>query len=300
MKNRRIKPDIMKTKFLFAIICLFFLTGCHFNNKNKSTEIESKSSSHEKWSYSGESGPDYWPELEGQSVCNGQHQSPVNISDIDTKPGKLVQESLDLYYQDITTIKSITNNGHTIQYNFDAESNFVSLHNKQYKLKQFHFHSPSEHTINGKHYPLEIHFVHHSEASNSYIVIAMLVELGEPDPAFDFLEKYLPINVDETKEINSNYYFGSTFPEMYGKDTLNLYTYEGSLTTPPCTESVLWLVIKDPTYASASQIEMLQKLMPKNNYREVQPLNGRIIYNELVVDDISVLNHKITIETNNL
>jgi carbonic anhydrase len=132
--------------------------------------------------------------------------------------------------------------------------------------------------------------VHHSEATNSYIVIAILVEQGEPDPAFDFLEKNLPIYVGETKEVNSNYYFGSTFPEMYGKDTLNIYSYQGSLTTPPCTESVLWIVIKDPTYASASQIEILQKLMPKNNYREVQPLNGRPIYSEIILDDISVLN----------
>ena len=281
----------MKTKFLFAIITVLFLSGCRFNNNNESTEIESKSSSHEKWSYTGESGPEHWAELEDQSVCDGKHQSPVNISDIDVKPGNLVQESLDLYYQDITTIKSITNNGHTIQYNFDSNSDFVSLDDNQYKLKQFHFHSPSEHTINGVRYPLEIHMVHHSEATNSYLVVAMLVEQGEPDPAFDFLQKYLPINVGETKEINGKYYFGSTFQEMFGKDTLNLYTYQGSLTTPPCTESVLWLVIKDRTYASASQIEILQKLMPKDNYREVQPLNGRLICNEIVADDIAVLNH---------
>ena len=291
MKNRRIKPEIMKTKFLFAILTLFFFSGCQFFDKNKSTEIESKPSSHEKWSYTGESGPEHWAELEDQAVCDGQHQSPVNISDIDIKPGKLIQESLDLSYQEVTTIKSITNNGHTIQYNFDANSNLVSLHDKQYKLKQFHFHSPSEHTINGTHSPLEIHLVHHSEATNSYIVIAILVQQGEPDDAFDFLEKYLPIHVGETKEINSKYYFGSTFSEMYGKDTLNIYTYEGSLTTPPCTESVLWVVIKDPAYASKSQIVMLQKLMPKDNYREVQSLNGRLIYNEIIEDDISVLNH---------
>ena len=201
----------MKTKFLVTIMISFLFLGCHFNNKNKSTEKGSKSSSHEKWSYTGESGPDHWDELKGQSVCSGQHQSPINIRDKDVKPRELVQDSLDLYYQDITTIKSITNNGHTIQYNFEANSNIVSLHDMQYKLKQFHFHSPSEHTINGKHYPIEIHLVHHSEATNSYIVFAILVEQGEPDDAFDFLEKYLPINVGVTKEINSNYYFGSTF-----------------------------------------------------------------------------------------
>ena len=126
MKNRRIKPEIMKTKFLFAILTLFFFSGCQFFDKNKSTEIESKPSSHEKWSYTGESGPEHWAELEDQAVCDGQHQSPVNISDIDIKPGKLIQESLDLSYQEVTTIKSITNNGHTIQYNFDANSNLVS------------------------------------------------------------------------------------------------------------------------------------------------------------------------------
>ena len=281
----------MKNIFLFAIIILFFHSGCQFNNGNKSIEIESMPSSHEKWSYTGESSPEHWAELEDQSVCNGQHQSPVNIIDIDIRQGNLVKDSLDLSYQDITTIKSITNNGHSIQYNFDADSNHVSLHGNLFKLKQFHFHSPSEHTINGRHYPLEIHLVHHSETTNSYIVMAMLVEQGEPAPAFDFLEKHLPINVDQTKEINSNYYFGSTFHEMYGKDTLNIYSYEGSLTTPPCTETVLWVIVKDPTFASESQIEILQKLMPKNNYRNVQPLNGRLIYKEIIVDDISASNN---------
>lgn len=276
--------EIMKIKILFATIPLFLFSGCRYNDKDKSAEIESKSSSHEKWNYSGESGPEFWAELETSSDCGGQHQSPINIIDIETIPGKITERISDIRYEDKTTIKSITNNGHTIQYNFNGDLNVIGYQNKQYKMEQFHFHSPSEHTINGVRYPLEIHMVHHSEESNSYIVLAILVQQGEPDSTFTFLEKYLPINQGETKEVNESYDFGTTVSESFGVDTVNVYTYQGSLTTPPCTEDVIWIVMKDASNASATQIELLQKLMPKNNYRETQLINDRKVYHEIITD----------------
>ncbi len=275
----------MKNKiFFFALTILISLTGCDSSNKNKSTDKNKETPSHSKWDYTGESGPEHWAELESDSDCGGLHQSPINIIDIQTIPGEIAEGISDIQYEDMTTIESITNNGHTIQYNFNGDLNVIGYKNKQYKMKQFHFHSPSEHTINGVRYPLEIHMVHHSEESSSYIVFAALVQQGEADPTFTFLESYLPINEGETKEINKSFNFGSTTSEIFGMDSVDLYTYHGSLTTPPCTEEVIWVVMKNASSASAKQIELLQKLMPKNNYRETQPINDREVYREIITD----------------
>lgn len=126
--------------------------------------------------------------------------------------------------------------------------------------------------------------VHHSEESNSYIVFAALVQQGEANPTFTFLENYLPIQEGETKEINKSFNFGSTTSDIFEMDSVNLYTYQGSLTTPPCAEDVIWIVMKEVSSASAEQIELLQRLMPKNNYRETQPINGRKAYREIITD----------------
>ncbi len=270
---------------LTAIITICSLLGCEGSDKNTSEVKESKSDAHHEWDYSGESGPDSWAKLEVGYDCGGQHQSPINLNDNETIPGNIVERISDIAYEEQTTIKSITNNGHTIQYNFNGDLNIVEYKNKQYKMKQFHFHSPSEHTINGERYPLEIHMVHHSEESNAYIVFAIMVEEGEPESTFEFLEQYLPIEEGETKEVNETYYFGATLNESFGVDSLNVFTYNGSLTTPPCTEDVVWIVMKDATSASGKQIEILQELMPKNNYRETQPLNGRKIFHETITDN---------------
>ena len=275
----------MKNKiFFYALTVLISITGCDSSNKNKSTDNNEEAPLHSKWDYTGESGPEHWTELESDSDCGGLNQSPINIIDIQTIPGEITESISDIQYEDMTTIESITNNGHTIQYNFNGDLNIIGYKNKQYKMKQFHFHSPSEHTINGVRYPLEIHMVHHSEESNSYIVFAALVQQGEADPTFTFLESYLPINEGETKEINKSFDFGSTTSEIFGMDSVDLYTYHGSLTTPPCTEEVIWVVMKNASSASAEQIELLQRLMPKNNYRETQPINDRKVYHEIIAD----------------
>jgi carbonic anhydrase len=270
--------------FLFALTVLLSITACDNSKKDKSTDQNEETPSHTKWDYTGESGPEHWADLESNSDCSGQHQSPINIIDIQTIPGEMTEGISDIQYEDMTTIESITNNGHTIQYNFNGDLNVIGYKNKQYKMKQFHFHSPSEHTINGVRYPLEIHMVHHSEETNSYIVFAVLVQQGEADPTFTFLGNYLPINEGETKDINKSFDFGSTTSEIFETDSVDLYTYRGSLTTPPCTEDVIWIVMKDASSASVEQIELLQRLMPKNNYRETQPINDRKIYHEIITD----------------
>lgn len=269
---------------LFVFFVFLSLLGCNNSSENKSTNNKKETAHHSKWDYTGESGPEHWAELESGSDCSGQHQSPINIIDIQTIPGEITKGISDIQYEDMTTIKSITNNGHTIQYDFNGDLNVIGYKNRQYKMKQFHFHSPSEHTINGVRYPLEIHMVHHSEETNSYIVFAVLVQQGVADPTFTFLEKYLPIREGETKEINKSFDFGSTTSEIFGMDSVDLYTYHGSLTTPPCTEEVTWVVMKNASSASAEQIELLQRLMPKNNYRATQPINDRNVYHEIIAE----------------
>lgn len=269
---------------IIAMLFILALSACITSEKKATQEQEVSSTKNLKWDYIGESGPRYWSQLESGSECDGLHQSPINIVGIESTPGTNLDRINIMDFEEETTITSITNNGHTIQYNFNGELNKVQFENHEYQMKQFHFHAPSEHTINGVRYPLEIHLVHHSEETNSYIVFALLVEQGESDPTFEFLEKHLPIQVGETKEINDRYNLGSTVSDVFGMDAAEVYTYNGSLTTPPCTEDVLWIVMKNASSASASQIEVLKDLMPKNNYRDIQPTNDRAIYHETMTE----------------
>lgn len=275
MKLRTISASI------FALL-IFFSCNEVKNETGKDQEIGI--SKPLKWDYIGESGPKYWSKLESDSYCDGLHQSPINIIDLETSPGNFLGNIEGMIYEKETTIKSLTNNGHTIQYNFDGNLNTFDYKGKKYKMKQFHFHSPSEHTVNGVRYPLEVHLVHHCEESDSYVVFALLVQQGEPDPTFVFLEDYLPVKVGETIEINEGYNLGSTVSDIFGMDAVEVFTYNGSLTTPPCTQDVLWIVVKNASSASADQIEVLESLMPKNNYRDTQPINDRVIHHETITE----------------
>lgn len=116
-----------------------------------------------------------------------------------------------------------------------------------------------------------MHLVHASK-NNTYVVLAVMAIEGEGSAPFTFLENYLPLNVNETKPVNADFDLNLNLPE-----NKSYYAYGGSLTTPPCTESVSWFVFKTPISVSLKQVQQLQELMPMNNYRNEQPLNGRIV-----------------------
>ena len=126
-------------------------------------------------------------------------------------------------------------------------------------------------SINGVRYPLEIHLVHQN-SEKEYLVLSFMAIEGESSPTFSFLESYLPIKVGETKSIAKPFDFNEV---LAGKNAC--FHYEGSLTTPPCTEGVKWFVFKDPITVSEEQVKELQVLMPLNNYRTTQALNNRIV-----------------------
>lgn len=253
-----------KLSFLIAIALIIF--SCN-NNKEKVDVNHSKEN--ELWTYQGETGPEHWSEIEKESQCDGKQQSPINIININAI-NDLTLKPVETQYSSSVKIHEVTNNGHSIQYNFE-KGDYIIFDEKNFDLKQIHFHEPSEHTINGIRYPLEMHLVHVSK-DNNIVVIAIMAEEGKSSEAFTFLEKYLPINTGETKQINTNFDLNLNLPK-----NRDYYKYNGSLTTPPCTENVTWLVYKNPIFVSFEQVIELQKLMPINNYRTTQPLNGRIV-----------------------
>ncbi len=227
---------------------------------------------HEKphWNYEGETGPEHWAEFERDSDCGGQFQSPVNIISVNAQADSSLKP-LDIHYSAETKIHEVINNGHSIQYNFDS-GDYINYKGDTYKLKQIHFHEGSEHTINGIRYPLVIHMVHVND-NNQFLVLAVMAKEGVNSKPFTFLENYLPLEKGESKAVNASFNLNENLPDNKG-----YYHYIGSLTTPPCTEGVNWFVFKNPITVSLDQVKMLRNLMPLNNYRNEQPLNGRKIY----------------------
>jgi carbonic anhydrase len=249
---------------------LFLLHSCKGEPQHISSNDVTVNDHESHWSYQGETGPEHWSEIEKNSECDGQRQSPINIIDIDVLADSSLSP-LQFAYSENTKIHDVTNNGHTIQFNFE-KGDYIVLNEDKFELLQIHFHEPSEHTINGIRYPIEVHFVHLNKENNELMVLAIFGKEGVNNEFFAFLESYLPIQVGDTKSIGVSFDLNTSLP-----DNLEYYNYEGSLTTPPCTENVHWYVFKSPITLSVEQVKELQELMPLNNYRNEQPINSRII-----------------------
>lgn len=222
------------------------------------------------WTYTGESGPEHWAELENGSACNGTRQSPVNIIRTGTTPDTQTNWPLFLHYPASTRIYDVINNGHSIQFDFE-KGDEIAFMGQRFALKQLHFHEPSEHTLNGVRYPIEMHMVHYNDDLKQYTVLAVLGYEGSSSPGYDTLEKFLPLAVGESKELGIAFDLSSILPSTLTPR----FHYQGSLTTPPCSENVNWVVFEQPFMLSEQQVMMLRENMPANNYRGVQPLNDR-------------------------
>lgn len=219
-----------------------------------------------RWSKVGETHPEEWAKIEKSGTCEGQMQSPVNIVEEDAIYDNDLA-SFEIHYSP-TRIHSLSNNGHTLQFNFE-EGDYLELGGVRYDLVQIHFHQQSEHSINGKFFPLEIHLVHR-DVNNNFAVIAIMVDEGETSEAIAYLETFLPVKEGETVDVNEVY-------DLRGKFLLprDYYYYEGSLTTPPCTEGVKWFVFKNPLSINSQELGLFRELLPVANYRGIQDLNSR-------------------------
>lgn len=220
---------------------------------------------HAHWSYSGEHGAKQWGDMEpGFAECKlGKQQSPIDIRGA----AKAVLPNIGFDYK--PGAAEVVNNGHTIQVNL-AAGGAVMLDSGEYKLLQFHFHTPSEERIKGKAYPMVAHLVH-KNAEGMLAVVAVLLKEGKENAALKTLFAALP-----AKEGASISLEGGINPADILPAKRNYYKFVGSLTTPPCSEGVRWQVLKQPVELSKAQIAAFQKLY-KMNARPVQPLNGRRI-----------------------
>lgn len=217
-----------------------------------------------QWGYSGQVGPEHWGEIDPAfGACStGTNQSPININNfIDAE-----LEEIKFDYQ--TNPTDFINNGHTVQVNFDSGST-IAIDEKSFELKQLHFHTPSENLINGKSFPMEVHLVH-ANAEGELAVIGVTFEQGDANEALAGLVTAMPQQSGEKKLID-NLNMMSLLPAS--KD---YYRYNGSLTTPPCSEGVRWFVMKNSVQASALQLKAFENVMHENN-RPVQPKRARPI-----------------------
>ena len=223
------------------------------------------------WGYEAENGPDVWAQLssEYRLCCAGIHQSPIDI--MDPTPSNL--PPITFNYQ--PTSLTIQNTGNTISVAYQKGS-WIEVDGTKYHLQEFHFHAPSEHTVTGNLSDMEMHLVHKSE-NGTLAVIGVLIKSGCINVAFNAFWHYLPSTAGESKQIkNVTLNVFDLLPSA--KHT---YRYDGSLTTPPCSEGVKWFVMTTPIEMSHSQIAAFKAIFSRNN-RPVQPLNGR----EVLVDVI--------------
>ena len=217
------------------------------------------------WAYNEDLGPQKWAQLdEKYRMCeDGLNQSPINITNV------ISAELNPLTFQSKTKATSIENNGHTVKVNF-RNSNSLSIDNQKYYLKQMHFHTPSENKIDGKSYPMEAHLVH-TNSAGSIVVVSVMFEIGNDNIVLNKLLRNLPENEGDKYDLKSDVFAYDILPT--DKD---YYRFNGSLTTPPCTEGVKWFVLKTPVYLSKSQLADFDAAMSTNN-RPIQNINARTI-----------------------
>jgi carbonic anhydrase len=199
------------------------------------------------------------------AVCKlGGAQSPVDLAN----PLR-VAALAGLQVEYVSTRVKVTNNGHTFQINADKGSS-LKIEGKRFDLLQFHFHTPSEHTLDGKAFPLELHLVHEA-ADKSLAVIGVLMTEGTTNTVLGRFWDRLPKSQGEVDS-------GVTIDvkDLLPRATDDYFTYSGSLTTPPCTESVRWIVLKQPSQLSKSQIATFKAVFPMNA-RPTMPLGARYL-----------------------
>ena len=218
------------------------------------------------WTYSGHGGPAEWAALNPEfATCKrGKHQSPIDIHGAKTAD----LPAIKFNYQ--PTPLAVIDNGHTIQVNY-APGSWIDVGGTRYDLVQFHFHRPSEEKIDGKSHAMVAHLLHQN-ADGKIAVVAVLLDGGGSSATIDTIWKNLPKEKDKQIVVPQTSIDASTLlPKDHG-----YYTFQGSLTIPPCSEDVTWLVLKSPMRISDDEVARFASIYPMNA-RPTQPLNHRLI-----------------------
>jgi carbonic anhydrase len=233
------------------------------------------------WHYEGDEGPAHWGTISAQfaSCLSGGAQSPIDIVAPARRPApdavalNFAPASLRIVHHE--HVADAINNGHTIQVNY-SEGDTLTVGGRAYQLVQYHFHAPSEHTVNGEPFPMEMHLVH-TNAEGQLAVIGVLIIEGAHNAAFDPIWANLPV----TKGVEHHLEHVKVDVDALLPEARTTYRYEGSLTTPPCSEGVKWFVMTTPIALSKAQIGAFTTLFHGNN-RPVQLLNGRLVLTDEV------------------
>lgn len=242
----------MKKELLLALTGTALLTGAAFAGGGAN------------WGYSGDTGPEFWGSLTpAYSMCTyGKNQSPINLTGF-------VEAALDpVAYNYSATASNVVNNGHAIQANFPKGSS-ISVDGAEFDLLQCHYHSPSENHIDGRSFPMEGHCVH-ADHDGNLAVVTIMYELGEENGGIAKLWKQMPQKAGDQHDLQADVNALELMPE-----DKSYYRFNGSLTTPPCSEGVRWLVLKEAATVSQEQVDAFTAVMGHPNNRPIQPLNAR-------------------------
>ncbi len=219
------------------------------------------------WGYNGHVAPEFWGDLSSEyAVCKGgRNQAPIDIT------GMTESELSPIVFQYKSVPLDIINNGHTVQINY-APGSSITVDGHTYNLLQFHFHTPSENSVDGRSFPMEGHLVH-GDADGNLAVIGLLFEEGTENPFIASLWANMPAKAGEHKVVSE---MSINVEDMLPADR-SYYRFNGSLTTPPCSEGVRWMVLKNSVPVAAAQAKQFNVVMGGNNNRPIQPLYSRPI-----------------------
>ena len=217
------------------------------------------------WGYSGEGGPENWGHLSPEfEMCGkGKNQSPINISSM------IESELPPIAFSYVPSPLDVVNNGHSIMESF-APGSTITVAGHTYELQQIHWHTPSENHINGQSFPMEAHLVH-ADKDGNLAVIGIMYTRGLENDSIASIWSNLPSTTDA---VSKNASVTVNPADMLPADR-DYYLFNGSLTTPPCSEGVRWLVMKNPVEASTEQIEKFHSLFHIDTNRPLQPVNAR-------------------------
>lgn len=220
------------------------------------------------WSYSGEGGPAAWARLRPEyELCGaGQRQSPIHIEDQAALQGP--NEALGFDYR--PTGGSVLHDGRTLRVEVTGD-NLLQVRGASYRLVHFDFHHPGEAVVNHQRFAMSVHLVHR-DAQGRTAVVAVLLQPGEASSFIDKVWTYIPLDVGDSVRMPPGWLdLAALLPQDQ-----RYYQYFGSMSTPPCEEGVLWMVLKQPVTLSPDQLRLFAQMFP-NNARPVQALNGRIV-----------------------
>jgi carbonic anhydrase len=217
------------------------------------------------WDYNGATGPDSWGRMQPEfgKCATGSRQSPIDIR------GGIAVDLEPIKFDYRPSAFSVIDNGHTVQVNVES-GNAITITGRRYELVQFHFHRPSEERIDGRQYDMVVHLVH-KDPDGHLAVVAVLLDRGSAQAIVQAVWNNLPLEKGDEVHAGTKIDLAQLLPQ-----DKRYYTYMGSLTTPPCSEGVLWMVMKQPVPISSDQLAIFSRLYPMNA-RPIQQADGRLI-----------------------